>query len=190
VVATTPERLRIARELHDGIAQDLVGLGYSLDLILADPQINNSSRAALRKSRLEIDGLISKVRSEILELRRDGAPQIHISLRSLISELCGDLETEIHLEEVWLDHEITRELLLISQEILRNVATHARATRLEVSLYPLNNRLFIEFFDNGIGGAHMSAERWGLIGVAERLQSIGGELTLESKEGTRISILL
>ena len=36
----------------------------------------------------------------------------------------------------------------------------------------------------------MSAERWGLIGVAERLQTIGAELTLESKEGTRISILL
>ena len=163
MVATSPERLRIARELHDGIAQDLVGLGYSLDLILADQQINNSSRAALRKSRLEIDELISKVRSEILELRRDGAPLLHIALRSLITELCGDLETKLHLEEVWLDHEISRELLLISQEILRNVSSHARATRLEVNLYPLNNRLFIEFFDNGIGGAHMSAERWGLI---------------------------
>jgi signal transduction histidine kinase len=190
VVATTPERLRIARELHDGIAQDLVGLGYSLDLILADPQINNSSRAALRKSRLEIDSLISKVRMEILELRRDETPSFHIALRALIAEICGDLETELHLEEVWLDQDAARELLLISQEILRNVLSHARATRLEVNLYPINNRLFIEFFDNGIGGAHMSAERWGLIGVVERLQSIGGELTLESKEGTRISILL
>jgi signal transduction histidine kinase len=100
VVATTPERLRIARELHDGIAQDLVGLGYSLDLILADPQINNSSRAALRKSRLEIDSLISKVRMEILELRRDETPSFHIALRALIAEICGDLETELHLEEV------------------------------------------------------------------------------------------
>lgn len=190
MVATTPERLRIARELHDGIAQDLVGLGYSLDLILADPQTTNESRAALRKSRLEIDALISKVRMEILELRRDEAPDFHIALSTLISELCGDLETELHLEEVWLEQSTARELLLVSREILRNVSTHARATRLEVKLLPLNNRLYLEFFDNGIGGAHMSAERWGLTGVAERLQSIGGELTLESKEGTRISILL
>ena len=190
MVATTPERLRIARELHDGIAQDLVGLGYSLDLILADPQTTNASRAALRKSRLEIDALISTVRSEILELRREDAPLFHIALSALIAEICGDLETELHLEEVWLEQSAARELLLVAREILRNVSIHARATRLEVKLFSVNNRLFIEFFDNGIGGAHMSAERWGLTGVAERIQSIGGELTLESKEGTRISILL
>jgi two-component system sensor histidine kinase UhpB len=111
-------------------------------------------------------------------------------MRALISELAGEVETELHLEDVWIEESAARELLLISREILRNVSTHARATRLEVKLFPVNNRLFIEFFDNGVGGAHMSAERWGLIGVAERLQSIGGELTLESKEGTRISILL
>ena len=127
---------------------------------------------------------------EILELRREDAPHFHIALSALIAEICGDLETELHLEEVWLEQSAVRELLLVSREILRNVSTHARATRLEVKLFFVNNRLFIEFFDNGIGGAHMSAERWGLTGVAERLQSIGGELTLESKEGTRISILL
>ena len=190
MVATTPERLRIARELHDGIAQDLVGLGYSLDLILADPQTANASRAALRKSRLEIDALISKVRLEILELRKEDSPHFNLALSALIAEICGNLETEIHLEEVWIEQGTARELLLISREILRNVATHARASRLEVKLFSINNRLFIEFFDNGIGGAHMSAERWGLPGIAERIQSIGGELTLESKEGTRISILL
>jgi len=89
-----------------------------------------------------------------------------------------------------LDQEVSHELLQISQEILRNVATHARATRLEVRLYLINTRVFIEFFDNGIGGAHMSAERWGLIGVTERIAAIGGVITLESNEGTRISILL
>jgi signal transduction histidine kinase len=36
----TPERLRIARELHDGIAQDLVGLGYGLDLVLAESELS------------------------------------------------------------------------------------------------------------------------------------------------------
>lgn len=190
MVATTPERLRIARELHDGIAQDLVGLGYSLDLILADPEVGKSSRAALRKSRLEIDALINKVRREILELRRDSTPQFDIALAALINDSCRELKLSLELEEVLLEQEAAHELLQISREILRNVVAHSRATHLEVKLYPINNRIFIEFFDNGIGGAHMSAERWGLHGVAERLQSIGGELTLESKEGTRISILL
>ena len=190
MVATTPERLRLARELHDGIAQDLVGLGYSLDLILADPAIDKSSRAAIRKSRLDIDALIYKVRREILTLRRGNVARFDTALDSLVHEICGSLDLSLNIEEVPLDEETSYELLQISREILRNVVAHARATRLEVKLYLINNRVFIEFFDNGIGGAHMSEERWGLIGVTERLTAIGGNLTLESKEGTRISILL
>lgn len=190
MVTTTPERLRIARELHDGIAQDLVGLGYSLDLILADPDVGNTSRAALRKSRLEIDALINKVRREIFELRRDSAPQFDLALADLINENSGELHLSLQLDPVLLDQEVVHELLQISREILRNVVAHARATHLEVKLYPINNRLFIEFFDNGIGGADMTTDRWGLIGITERVEAIGGKLTLESKEGTRISILL
>ena len=79
MVATTPERLRLARELHDGIAQDLVALGYSLDLILADPAMDKTSRAAIRKTRLDIDALIYKVRREILALRRDSAARFDIA---------------------------------------------------------------------------------------------------------------
>ena len=187
---TTPERLRIARELHDGIAQDLVGLGYSLDLILADPDVGSASRAALRKSRLDIDELINKVRREILELRRDIDPRFDLSLAALIYEICGELELSLQLEEVILDQEAAHEMLLISREILRNVVAHARATHLEIKLFHINNRLFVEFFDNGIGGADMSTDRWGLIGITERVKAIGGELTLKSEEGTRISILL
>jgi len=190
VVATTPERLRLARELHDGIAQDLVGLGYSLDLILADPAIDKSSRAAIRKSRLDIDALIYKVRREILALRRDSVRRFDTALDSLVREICGNLELSLSIDEVTLEEENSYELVQISREILRNVIAHARATRLEVKLYLINNRVFIEFFDNGIGGAHMSADGWGLIGVTERITAIGGNLTLESKEGTRISILL
>lgn len=190
MVAATPERLRIARELHDGIAQDLVGLGYSLDLILANPEVGNTSRAALRKSRLDVDALINKVRKEILELRRDSTPGFEVTLSSLVREICGELEVSLQLEQVLLGEEVSYELLQISREILRNVVAHARATHLEVKLYPINNRLFIEFFDDGIGGANMSTDRFGLIGIKERVQAIGGEITFESIDGTRISILL
>ena len=190
MVATTPERLRLARELHDGIAQDLVGLGYSLDLILADPAIDKSSRAAIRKSRLDIDALIYKVRREILTLRRGNVARFDTALDSLVHEICGSLELSLSIAEVPLEEDASHELLQISREILRNVVAHARATRLEVKLYLINNRVFIEFSDDGIGGARMSEDRWGLIGIAERITALGGNLTMESKKGTRISILL
>ena len=66
---TTSERLRLARELHDGIAQDLVGLAYPLDLLLAHESLDAPSRASIRTSRLHVDELMAKVRHEILDLR-------------------------------------------------------------------------------------------------------------------------
>lgn len=85
----TPERLRIARELHDGIAQDLVGLGYQLDLIMADSKLSELSRNQVRASRLHVDSLIIKVRNEILELRRDSEVPLHTLLRERAQEICS-----------------------------------------------------------------------------------------------------
>jgi NarL family two-component system sensor histidine kinase LiaS len=61
---------RLARELHDGIAQDLVGVGYSLDLLLANPETSIESRAQLRALRFTVTDLIDKVRREIYFLRQ------------------------------------------------------------------------------------------------------------------------
>ena len=68
---STPERIRIAQDLHDGIAQDLVGVGYSLDLLLSEESLSLKARADIRGTRLAIDDLIAKVRAEILDLRKD-----------------------------------------------------------------------------------------------------------------------
>jgi signal transduction histidine kinase len=56
------ERLTVARELHDGIAQDLVGISYSLDLLLAETSVDTRARRQIRQTRLEVDSLIAKVR--------------------------------------------------------------------------------------------------------------------------------
>jgi signal transduction histidine kinase len=68
----SPERVRIARELHDGIAQDLVGIGYSLDVLLSEESLSNNARTEIRTTRFAVDELISKVRREILHLRKMG----------------------------------------------------------------------------------------------------------------------
>ena len=130
------------------------------------------------------------MRREILTLRRGNVARFDTALDSLVHEICGSLELSLSIAEVPLEEDASHELLQISREILRNVVAHARATRLEVKLYLINNRVFIEFSDDGIGGARMSEDRWGLIGIAERITALGGNLTMESKKGTRISILL
>ena len=186
----TPERIRIAQELHDGIAQDLAGIGYSLDLLLSDESISRSARAEIRSTRLAVDELIAKVRAEILDLRKDDLLPLHLRLRQLAIELCIGFELELQLEEVAASAKERLEIVAITQEILRNCISHSRATRIGIILYSVNNRICLEVIDNGIGGANVHDGHYGLPGLIERVDNLGGSITIESIEGTRIALLI
>jgi signal transduction histidine kinase len=149
-------RVILAQELHDGIAQDLVGLGFSIDSIIANSH-DHETKEALRALRFSITELIDKVRLEIHQLRTSS---------DLIAE-----EAEL---------EINYELLRVLTEVLRNISEHSHASHLS-----------IQISDNGIGGAHSKEGNFGLIGMQERITSLGGDITIDSTElGTRISIEL
>ena len=190
MTSNTLERLRIARELHDGIAQDLVALGYRLDLILGDSALTSATRAQVRSSRLEIDSLISKVRQEILELRRSSAHPLHQQIEVLTREICAGMEINCEITEVPLESSHHADLLAITAEILRNVMKHAGASLIAIHLYPINNRTYLEIRDDGVGGLTMKSKHWGLQGVVERVNTLGGSIDIESVDGTRICILI
>lgn len=186
----SPERVRVAQELHDGIAQDLVGIGYSLDLLLSDESLSHQSRIEIRRTRLGVDELIAKVRAEILELRIDSHLPLHHNIRELATQLCLEFEVELQLEDISVDALKHREILAILSEILRNCVAHSRATHIGINLYSVNNRICLEVIDNGIGGANVKDGHFGLPGISERVSNLGGSITIESAEGTRIAILL
>jgi signal transduction histidine kinase len=186
----TPERISVARELHDGIAQDLVGIGYSLDLLLAESSLDNSARSQIRKTRLEIDSLISKVRAEILRLRQPMERSFLSQLESLILAQRFSAEISLDCQELDLSPTQRTELVAIVSEILRNVERHSGATHVAIAAYPINNRTCLEVRDNGIGGAQMHPGHYGLQGITERVESLGGSIDIKSLEGTHITILI
>ena len=106
------ERVRLAQELHDGIAQDLVGLGYSIDSLVGTPDTPNDIRAELRSLRFAMSDLVEKVRDEIF------------ALRSSKEILPGQYETDVQYE-----------LQKIFAELLRNIQEHSRATSITLSLH-------------------------------------------------------
>ena len=191
---STPERLDVARELHDGIAQDLVALGYSLDLLLATDGLPQSARSSIRESRLQVDELMRKVRSEIFNLRSQSQQSISTQLQSLISQEYSDFELELDIEPASAPPEVGHEIIAIAREILRNVRLHSRATRIGITLYPVNNRIYLQICDNGIGGAIMKDGRWGMTGISERIAKLGGSIVIENNSatdlGVRITLLL
>jgi len=184
----------VARELHDGIAQDLVALGYSLDLLLATDGLPQSARLSIRESRLQVDELMRKVRSEIFNLRSQSQQSISTQLQSLISQEYSDFELELDIEPASAPPEVGHEIIAIAREILRNVRLHSRATRIGITLYPVNNRIYLQICDNGIGGAIMKDGRWGMTGISERIAKLGGSIVIENNSatnlGVRITLLL
>ena len=103
-------RVKLAQELHDGIAQDLVGLGFSIDSLISTTE-DLETKDSLRKVRFGITELIDKVRLEIHHLRTS-------------SELISDT-TEV---------EMNYELLRVLSEVLRNVSEHAHASNLSIQI--------------------------------------------------------
>ena len=103
-------RVILAQELHDGIAQDLIGLGYSIDSLIATTQ-DVKTKESLRALRFTITELIEKVRQEIHQLRS-------------VSDL---LEDNTQLDQHF-------ELLRVVSEILRNVSEHSGASNLSLEI--------------------------------------------------------
>lgn len=191
---STPERLDVARELHDGIAQDLVALGYSLDLLLATDGLPQSARSSIRESRLQVDELMRKVRSEIFNLRSQSQQSISTQLQALVANEYSDFELDLDIEPASAPPEVGHEIFAIAREILRNVRMHSRASRIGITLYPVNNRIYLQICDNGIGGAIMKDGRWGMTGISERIAKLGGSIVIENNSdtdlGVRITLLL
>lgn len=185
------ERVRIAQDLHDGIAQDLVALGYQFDLLLAQPEASNGVRNGLRTARFRIDELITKVRREIYDLRNLDEYSLAKRLFESGRDICGETLGICELEEVvgTLDQEET--IYSIACELLRNSKNHSGASVIEISLSQNQNRLYLEIADNGSGGAKMNKERFGLQGIAEKVAATNGVFKLTSNnEGTRAQVTL
>lgn len=157
---------QIARQIHDGIAQDLVALGYSLDQTLGAPELPITTRAELRTLRFEVSELIEKVRREILNLRNT-APDLSEQIILICGDRLGKVNLTIPLDQV---------LGPIAIELLRNAAEHSGASLINLRTYSDEALTVIEVSDNGIGGVEMKADRFGLVGITEAVAELSGKI--------------
>ena len=148
-------RVTLAQELHDGIAQDLVGLGFSIDSLISTSR-DQAAKESLRQLRFLVTELIDKVRLEIHQLR---------TANDLISKTD---ETDSSYE-----------LLRVLAEILRNVQEHAHASHLSIQI--TDNGIGGAQSKDGSFGLVGIQERIGNIGGDIRIDSgqLGTKISIE-----------
>ena len=182
------ERTRLARELHDGLAQELASLGYRLDQIIGSNNLDNINRTPLRQIRFSISGLINQVRDEIFELRTNESKSFKAQLDQQLSTILSHSEItyEIH-GDIEIKSNQRFELMRAVRELVFNAMRHADCSVIQIKL--TSNQIEIE--DNGIGGVIEKQNSYGLLGVRERLAEIGAQIDIKSQStGSTILISL
>lgn len=195
-LATAEERSRLAREIHDGIAQELVIVGYDIDNALAETD-DEPSRQALHRVRGEITRIVSELRLSLFDLRSDIEP--HGGLGAAISAYLQNtgsvtgLTVHIRLNESShrLPALVETELLRIVGEAVANARKHSGAQNLWVScdIDPPQALITIEDDGKGITGTGRR-DSFGLSVMAERAERIRANLEVGPREngGTRVAV--
>ncbi len=204
--AVLAERGRLAREIHDTLAQGFVGVSVQLELV---SRLMATSREAamtqLDQARALVRTSLDEARASIWNLRSQGgsAQNPADDLPSRLSQSCsrmgGASSAKVYLQVKGTYRPVSRkiedELLRIGQEAVANAVRHAAATRIDVQLMYEGKRVSLEVRDDGQGfepsPRHSGPEgHYGIRGMQERAGEIHAALVLESTPGagTRVSV--
>jgi signal transduction histidine kinase len=186
-ISASEERNRIARDMHDGVAQEIVALGYVVDEIesvSAEPETKRLA-ADLRD---EITRVVTELRYSIFDLRHQVAEHdVTAALTDYVQELSRDTDLRVHLvldnSAADLPARAQSELMRIAQEAIGNVRRHAQATHLWVSLVADCGAVRLEVADDGVGNASPRDRHWGLQTMHERARGLGAKLSIETRTG-------
>ena len=195
------ERNRMAREIHDTLAQAFTGI---LAQVGAANQVLTDD---LEATQAHLDLIKELARTGLTEARRSVValrPQLleEGSLQSALHRLVAQIRTaatdttlyyEIKGAVYSLPTEVESNLLRIGQEALTNVIRHANADEIRVELVYDRDQFCLRVKDDGQGfgvGSIPSSEGFGLIGMSERAERIGAQLTIRSQPGQGTEIII
>jgi signal transduction histidine kinase/ligand-binding sensor domain-containing protein len=196
------ERARLAREIHDTLAQGFVGISSQLDAVaMCMPNDPAQARSFLDLARKMARHSVTEARRSVMDLRasvlegQDLATALQSGTAQWVAGSNVELSVDVSGAENPLSQDLEQHLLRIAQEAVTNVLKHAEASRIWVKLHMEARKIYLRIVDNGRGfdqqdvfstlGGH-----FGLIGMRERAERLGGELHLKSRpgEGTQVEV--
>lgn len=202
---TEHERKSIARDLHDDMGQVLTALKMELSLLRS-----GMTKDVSEERQLELNDEFLSI-NETIDTALDRLGKVITKLRPEVLDNLGlvaglewqtkefqqlhDVECRFksNFESIDIENEIGIVVYRVVQESLTNIARHAKASTVKVSLFGSNQSIRVEISDNGIGmpqsGVTESKESFGILGMKERISTLKGSFELKSKpgEGTTVS---
>ncbi len=199
-LATSRERNRLARELHDTTAHTLSGISVNLEALKTITPKDNPEMQDMISTTLEAarNGL-SDTRRALKDLRAQPLEDLglELALRQLIDSVAerAGFKTTVNIDTPlpYLAPNIEQVFYRIAQETLENTARHANAYMVTVDLHEEDSKLTMHIQDDGRGfnvNEVHGEGHFGLKGMHERALTIGAELTVESQPGRGTSVRL
>lgn len=183
-LASADVRTRLAREMHDGVAQDIAALGYLVDALAARPADDKQAQQ-LTMLRDRITKIVAEVRQSVLTLRTSlgeaeslgtaiGAVARHLSESSRVP-----IQVTLDEHSTRLRPEVEAELFRMTQEAMNNAVKHAQCTSIEVHCQVYAPDALITVTDDGRGLQQARSDSHGLKIMRERARLIGATLTID-----------
>ena len=197
VRAQEEERTRIARDLHDDVGQRLGLLAMQLETLKASSL--KSKSWDLQKID-ELSKLTSQISTDVRKVSHGLHPALLdlLGLTAAMAEFCKEFSrlNEIEIDFVhrevppMLPKEVTLCLYRVAQEAVRNAQKHSGCRQVRVELTGASDSIRLRVSDSGEGfePGSAQADRLGLVSMAERVQSLGGELLVQSRPGCGTSV--
>jgi PAS domain S-box-containing protein len=191
------ERKRIAREIHDELGQRLLVLRIDISMLHArtgnkHPKLHERTTQALDNidtTMLSVRSIINNLRPAVLDLGLQAAIEWQVKEFERHTGIACDLVSDG--KDIVLSENAATALFRTLQESLTNISRHARATRVLVALHEDCRKLFLQISDNGIGSFPENRRKkntFGLIGIRERISSLGGELVITSSPDQGVTV--
>jgi signal transduction histidine kinase len=194
------ESTRIAREIHDELGQALTGLKMDLTWVAKKLPPDQKTLAAKTESMFGlIDGTIQSVRKIATRLRPEVldelglAPAIEWQAKEFQKRSGIRCKLSLPADTPPFGPERSTAAFRIFQELLTNIARHANATRIDITMHADSGVLVLQVEDNGKGidgAATFSSKSLGLMGMRERVLPFGGEIEITGVqgEGTKVKV--
>jgi two-component system, NarL family, sensor histidine kinase DegS len=197
------ERKNLARELHDESIQNLALLCRQLDGVARSQPLSPEALQELSKAREISEGVVRNLRDFARELRPPHLEDLGLvdSVNKLLLDFSDRTGIKSRLKSAWKEEAIGADtkvgLFRIMQEALWNVERHSKATELVVEMTFGSWEVILSIFDNGAGfnlpkdlEELSDSNHYGLVGMHERAELLGGKLEVQSApgKGTRVTV--